>query len=164
MSQQPQKQDLVMLDPTWANHYTIFNGTANITKVNMYDPKTNGFKFNEVKHALNNRAPKGSLVLFQACAQNPTGIDPSEEQWVALSKVCKDKGLIPIVDSAYLGFVTANFEKDSFPVRLFAEDGHDFFYCQSFSKNMGLYGERLGALHVVCKDSNIAAQVVKYFE
>lgn len=164
LAQQPKKPNLAMLDPTWGHHYTIFDGTANILKINMYDQKTNGFKFDEVEDALNNKVQKGSHVLFQACAQNPTGIDPTEKQWIELSRICKDKQLVPIIDSAYLGFVTSNFVKDSFPVRLFTEDGHDFFYCQSFSKNMGLYGERLGVLHAVCKDIQTASEATKYFE
>jgi aspartate aminotransferase len=164
LQQQPIKQNLVLLEPTWANHSLVFGKSAKIKRINMYDQKTNGFKFDEVVEALNSRIANGSNVLFQACAQNPTGVDPTEEQWIALSKICKDKQLTPIIDAAYLGFVSGDFVKDAFPLRLFADDGHDFFFCQSFSKNMGLYGERLGCLHVVCKDSEKAAKVTKYFE
>jgi aspartate aminotransferase len=151
------------MEPTWVNHYVIFKRAGKWFQINMYDPKTNGFKYEEVIDALANKVPRGSVVLMQACANNPTGIDPTEQQWIGLSKICKDKGLIPLVDSAYLGFVTGDFKKDSFPIRLLAEDGHKFFVCQSFSKNMGLYGERLGCLHTICKDKSEVLRIADYF-
>lgn len=163
MMNQPKRQILVIMEPTWLNHYVIFRRAADFYHINMYDQQKNGFKFDEVAHHLKSLVPKGSIVLMQACANNPTGIDPTEKQWVEISKICKDRELIPLVDSAYLGFVTADFNKDSFLIKMLAEDGHNFLFCQSFSKNMGLYGERLGVLHVVCKDKEMAARTTDYF-
>lgn len=129
----------------------------------MYDPVTNGFLLDSVLSDIKKNPAKGSMILLQCCAQNPTGIDPTEKEWEAISRACKDHQLIPLVDSAYLGFVTSDFKKDSYPLRLLLEDGHEFFFCQSFSKNMAIYGERLGALQVVCKDKAKAKRVQNYF-
>lgn len=150
---------MAFLVPTWENHYSVFHYVKNIIDINMYDRKNNGFLFDHVIDQLKNHIPERSSVLLQACANNPTGIDPTEQEWAAISRVCKDRKLFPVVDSAYLGFVSGDAVKDAFPIRLLVEDGHSFAYCQSYSKNMALYGERIGALHIVCPDKAKARQV-----
>ncbi len=87
--------------------------------------------------------------MIQACAHNPTGVDPTPEQWKEISKVVKQRKLLPFMDSAYQGFGSGDINKDAFSVRQFAQDGHEFIVSQSFSKNMGLYGERVGAVSFV---------------
>jgi len=94
-------------------------------------------------------APNGSLFCFHACAHNPTGVDPAPAQWKELSKVVKEKGHFVLFDSAYQGFASGDPVRDAFPVRTFIQDGHQVAVCQSFAKNFGLYGERVGALHIV---------------
>ncbi len=149
--------------PTWINHYAIFQYAKNIVDINMYDRKKNGFMLEQALDGIKTKLQPGSALLLQACAQNPTGVDPSEEEWVAISRACKDRKIFPMIDSAYLGFVSGNVVKDAFPLRLFVEDGHTFAFNQSFSKNLGLYGERIGAIHFVCPNKSTARAMTSYF-
>ena len=92
---------------------------------------------------LNNIEP-GSIVIVHACAHNPTGLDPSEEQWREIGRLMKEKKLFPVFDAAYLGFNSGDIDKDAFPIRHFVNDlGLEAAVCLSFAKNMGLYGEAL---------------------
>jgi len=91
-------------------------------------------------------APKESSILLHACAHNPTGVDPTPEQWQELSSVIKDRNHFVLFDSAYQGFASGDCERDALAMRIFEKDGHNFAVCQSYAKNMGLYGERIGAL------------------
>lgn len=92
--------------------------------------------------------PAGSLILLHACAHNPTGVDPSPEQWQAMSHAIKAKGALPFFDMAYQGFASGSVDKDAFAVRKFLADGHNIVLAQSFAKNMGLYG-KLSAQFIV---------------
>lgn len=94
-------------------------------------------------------ATPGSVVVLHACAHNPTGVDPTPEQWQEILKVVQEKKLIPLFDSAYQGYASGDLDKDAYAIRLFAQSGLEMFVTQSFAKNMGLYGERVGMLHVV---------------
>jgi aspartate aminotransferase, cytoplasmic len=94
-------------------------------------------------------APRGSIVLLQACAHNPTGVDPTEDQWKTIAQVLKDHGLIPFFDCAYQGFASGSLSRDNFAIRFFSDQGFDMFIAQSFSKNLGLYGQRVGCFHFV---------------
>lgn len=99
-------------------------------------------------------APAGSVVLLHMCAHNPSGVDPSDEQWQEILRIVREKNLLPFFDNAYQGFVSGDPNVDAYPVRLFAEvEGMNMIVACSFAKNMGLYGERCGALHVVCHDT-----------
>ena len=80
--------------------------------------------------------PKGSIVLLHACAHNPTGVDPTVEQWKAISEAVKEGGHYPFFDMAYQGFASGDTNKDAFPVRMFIEEGHTLCLAQSFAKNM----------------------------
>lgn len=93
--------------------------------------------------------PSNSIILLHACAHNPTGVDPKPEQWRELSKVIKEKKLFPFFDMAYQGFASGDVAKDAFAVREFIKDGHEIALAQSFAKNMGLYGERVGAFSLI---------------
>ncbi|KAL4540924.1 hypothetical protein Ndes2526B_g05481 [Nannochloris sp. 'desiccata'] len=123
-----------------------------------YDPATKGLAFEKMCHALN-KAPPGSAVLLHACAHNPTGVDPSSDQWSELSKLFRDKNLFPLFDSAYQGYATGDVERDAGAVRTFMNDGHTLALCQSFAKNFGLYGQRVGALSVICENHTEASAV-----
>ncbi len=87
--------------------------------------------------------------MFHACAHNPTGVDPTPEQWVEISNIVKEKGLFPFFDMAYQGFASGSTSRDAFAVRHFVSEGHQIALSQSFAKNMGLYGERVGAFSLV---------------
>ena len=98
--------------------------------------------------------PSGSIVLLHLCAHNPTGVDPSVEQWEQILDVVKSKNLLPFFDNAYQGFVTGDPHRDASPARAFSETGRDMMVACSFAKNFGLYGERVGVLHVISSDSS----------
>lgn len=107
-----------------------------------------------------NGSEAGNVVLMHACAHNPTGVDPSGADWQKIAEVIKAKRLIPYFDSAYQGFASGDLQKDIEPVRYFAEQGFTMLVSQSFAKNMGLYGERVGALHIVSPDKETAAKIL----
>jgi aspartate aminotransferase len=94
--------------------------------------------------------------LLHACAHNPTGVDPTPEQWQELSALIKKKNLFPYFDMAYQGFASGSVDKDAFAVRLFIRDGHQIALAQSFAKNMGLYGERAGAFSLITSSKDEA--------
>ena len=89
--------------------------------------------------------PAGSVIVFHACCHNPTGVDPTLEQWQTIAKHLKKCGHLPFFDMAYQGF-HQGLEQDAAAIRLFAEEGLEFFVASSYSKNFGLYGERIGML------------------
>merc|ERR1711862_719707 len=92
----------------------------------------------------------GDLILLHACAHNPTGVDPSPQQWDAIINLCKERKLLPLVDNAYQGYASGDLVKDNKSVELLEASGIEFLVSQSFAKNLGLYGERIGYVHVVC--------------
>lgn len=146
-------------NPTWANHHAIFKNVG-IEPVDYayYDPKTIGLDFNGFIEALKN-APDRSVFLLHACAHNPTGIDPTQEQWKAIAEVIGAKKHYSFFDCAYQGFASGDLDKDAWAVRYFVEQGLPLLVCQSFAKNAGLYGERVGALHIVSSDRETANRV-----
>lgn len=98
------------------------------------------------------QADEGTVVLIHMCAHNPTGIDPTTDQWGQLLEVIKERNHLPFFDAAYQGFVTGNPDVDAYAVRTFADAGCEMLVASSFSKNFGLYGHRAGALHVVSRE------------
>lgn len=112
-----------------------------------------------VVFAITQNLEKGSAVMFHACAHNPTGVDPSPEQWPEISQLVKENGLFPVFDMAYQGFASGDCDRDALGLRTFIDDGHKPLLCQSFAKNMGMYGERIGAFTVVTDDAAEADRV-----
>jgi aromatic-amino-acid transaminase len=146
-------------DPTWDNHRAVFEGANLVCKTYpYYDPATGGLRFDAMLAALK-ALPERSVVLLHACCHNPTGVDLTPAQWQALVPVLRDGGLIPFLDLAYQGYGDS-IEADAYSVRLFADEGLSFFVANSFSKSMSLYGERCGALSVVCPDAGQAVNVL----
>lgn len=109
-------------------------------------------------------APEGSIVLLHACAHNPSGVDPTQQQWRDIAELFLKKGLFPFFDSAYQGFASGDLEKDAFPIRLFHDLGLQMIVTQSFAKNFGLYGERIGAIHFVTKNTDVATRLESQFK
>ena len=95
------------------------------------------------------QAPSGSIILLHACAHNPTGVDPSHDQWTELAKTIRAKNHFPFFDCAYQGFASGDLEHDAWAVRYFVSEGFDLCVAQSFAKNFGLYSERTGAFHFI---------------
>ncbi|KAJ6596786.1 aspartate amino-transferase [Mycena vulgaris] len=146
-------------NPTWANHHAIFKNVG-IEPVDYpyYDPKTIGLDFTGFVNTLKT-APDRSVFLLHACAHNPTGVDPTPEQWKTIAEVMVVKGHYAFLDCAYQGFASGDLDKDAWAVRFFVEQGVALLVCQSFAKNAGLYGERVGALHVVSPTKETSAKV-----
>lgn len=146
-------------NPTWANHFQILKNVG-IEPVDYpyYDPKTIGLDFTGFINALQT-APGRSVFLLHACAHNPTGVDPTREQWKVVADVMIAKKHYAFFDCAYQGFATGNLDEDAWVVRHFVERGVPMLVCQSFAKNAGLYGERVGALHVVSASKETAERV-----
>ena len=100
------------------------------------------------------KIPENSIILLHACAHNPTGVDPTQEQWKELSDIIKERKLYVYFDMAYQGFASGDVDYDAFAIRHFLAEGHNICLSQSYAKNMGLYGERAGAFTVVCQVCN----------
>lgn len=105
-------------------------------------------------------APEGAVIVLHSCAHNPTGIDPTQEQWAKIADLMVEKKLFPFFDCAYQGFASGDLDKDAWSVRYFADERNFELFCsQSFSKNFGLYNERCGNLTIVMSDPNSIANV-----
>jgi aspartate aminotransferase len=143
-------------DPTWGNHYAIFDMAApNVEQKSYpyYDAATCSLNFTGMMKTLEDEAQPGDVILLHACAHNPTGIDPTKEQWKQIADLCERKHLFPFFDSAYQGFASGDVDEDAWAVRHFVERGTlELVVAQSFSKNFGLYGQRVGAFHIVVSD------------
>jgi aromatic-amino-acid transaminase len=146
-------------DPTWDNHRAMFEGAGLVVHTYpYYDPATGGLRFADMLSTLRGLAPQ-SVVLLHACCHNPSGVDLTPAQWNELIPVLRERELIPYLDLAYQGF-GAGTDADAYAARALADAGVSFFIANSFSKSMSLYGERCGALSVVCPDSAQAALVL----
>ncbi len=136
-------------DPTWDNHRAMFEGAGlQVHTYPYYDADTGGLKFDAMLQALR-ALPRGSLVLLHACCHNPTGVDLTQAQWQVLIPVLQERGLLPFLDLAYQGYGDG-IEADAWAVRALAASGLRFWVANSFSKSMSVYGERAGALSLVC--------------
>merc|ERR1719221_2560011 len=109
--------------------------------------------------AINDMSP-GDAILLHACAHNPTGVDPTEDQWKQIIAKIKERKLVPLLDNAYQGYASGDLAKDGFAQRLLSDSGTEFFVAQSFAKNFGLYGERIGYIHVRCASKDDADRVL----
>ena len=146
-------------DPTWDNHRSMFEGAGiAVQTYPYYEAKTGGVRFADMLATLK-QLPSRSIVLLHACCHNPTGVDLTRAQWDELIPVLRARELIPYLDLAYQGFGDGIAE-DAYAVRALAAAGLAFFVANSFSKSMSVYGERCGALSVVCPDAKQAELVL----
>ncbi|XP_010520474.1 PREDICTED: aspartate aminotransferase, mitochondrial-like isoform X2 [Tarenaya hassleriana] len=145
--------EIYLPDLTWSNHHNIWRDAGVSRRTfRYYDPETKGLNFSALLDDIKN-APSGSFFLLHPCAHNPTGVDPTEEQWREISSMFKVKRHFPFFDMAYQGFASGCLVKDALSVRIFLEDGHLIGCAQSFAKNMGLYGHRVGCLSVLANNT-----------
>jgi aromatic-amino-acid transaminase len=145
-------------DPTWDNHRSMFEGAGlRVNTYPYYDPSSGGLKFEQMMATLAG-LPARSVVLLHACCHNPTGVDLTRAQWDRLIPLLRERELLPYLDLAYQGFGDG-IDEDAYAVRALAS-AVSFFVANSFSKSMSVYGERCGALSVVCPDADQASRVL----
>ena len=148
-----------MSNPTWANHAAIFKAAGLAVETYAYiDKAGRGLDFPAMLAALK-QIPAGDVVLLHGCCQNPTGIDPTTHEWLEIAAVIHERKLLPLIDFAYQGFGDGLVE-DAAGLLAIAQPGHEVLVCSSFSKNFGLYGERVGALSVVAEDQAAAQRAL----
>ncbi|XP_049887831.1 aspartate aminotransferase, cytoplasmic [Pectinophora gossypiella] len=141
--------------PTWENHHLVFMNAGFTTPrtYRYWDEKTRAIDFDGLMEDLKN-APENAVIILHACAHNPTGIDPTHEQWEKIADVMEERKLFPFFDSAYQGFASGELDKDAYAVRYFVKRGFELVCAQSFAKNFGLYNERVGNLSIVLNNSS----------
>lgn len=145
-------------DPTWGNHIAIFEGSdVEVGKYPYYDQATGGIKFDEMI-AFFETLNKDDVILLHPCCHNPTGVDLTQEQWDKALEVIQQRELIPFMDIAYQGF-GEDMDSDAYAIRKAVDMGLPLFVSNSFSKNLSLYGERVGGLSVVCPTADEAERV-----
>ncbi|WP_322999777.1 amino acid aminotransferase [Castellaniella sp.] len=146
-------------NPSWANHEALFSAAGfPVVSYDYYDATTHGLNFDGMLASLK-ALPAGTIVVLHACCHNPTGVDPTAEQWRDIAQALQAGQLVPFLDIAYQGF-GAGLEEDSAVVRLFADLGMTMFISSSFSKSFSLYGERVGALTLVTSGDDESARVL----
>nr|WP_146573855.1 amino acid aminotransferase [Botrimarina hoheduenensis] len=144
---------LWLTDPTWANHPAIFAAAGVATdSVPYFDSATNGLAFDALLAKLRT-LPAGDAVLLHGCCHNPSGIDPTVEQWQQIAQTLAERGVLPVLDFAYQGF-GIGLEEDAQGLREFCQTGAELIICSSFSKNFGLYRERVGAVTFIAADAD----------
>ena len=150
---------VLISDPSWENHRALFtNAGFTVENYPYYDAEARGIKVQAMLDALN-AAEAGTIVVLHACCHNPTGYDLTPAQWDAVVATVKARGLVPFLDMAYQGF-GQGIKEDGAVVHQFLDAGLSFFVATSFSKSFSLYGERVGALSVVCENSDETARVL----
>ena len=142
-------------DPTWPNHPNVFGSAAlQVQTYPYFEAETNGVAFDRMMAALET-IPQGDVLLLHGCCHNPTGADLSPQQWQAVAAVCADRGILPLLDFAYQGFGDG-LDEDAIGVRIVAEHCRELLVATSYSKNFGLYNERVGALTLVADSAEAA--------
>jgi len=146
--------------PTWENHHLVFRsaGFEDVREYRYWDNAARSLDFAGWKADLE-AAPENAGVILHGCAHNPTGSDPTQDQWKQICEIIKKKKLFPFFDVAYQGFASGNPDTDAWSVRYFVSQGLELFCAQSFAKNFGLYNERTGNLSVVVNDKNVVAPI-----
>ncbi|WP_284618793.1 amino acid aminotransferase [Aquabacterium humicola] len=150
---------VLISDPSWENHRALFtNAGFPVETYPYYDAENRGVRFDAMLAALD-AAPAGTVVVLHACCHNPTGYDITPAQWTKVVAVLKQRNLIAFLDMAYQGF-GEGIAEDGAVIQQFVDSGMDFFVSTSFSKSFSLYGERVGALSVVCASKEEASKVL----
>lgn len=150
--------------PTWANHVAVFKDAGLEPEFYAYyETSKNDLDFDNLKQSLTN-AQNESIVLLHACCHNPTGMDLTSEQWDEVLQIVQDKKLFPLVDMAYQGFASGKPFEDIGMIRKLTQLANEnkipsFALCQSFAKNMGLYGERTGSISIITPSSESSKAV-----
>ncbi|SUT92155.1 aromatic amino acid aminotransferase [[Actinobacillus] rossii] len=156
VKRQTKAQNVWISSPTWPNHNAIFNAVGmTIRDYRWYDAEKKALDWDGLIEDLSH-ADEGDVVLLHGCCHNPTGIDPTPEQWKALAELSAQKGWLPLFDFAYQGLANG-LEEDAIGLRTFAANHKELLVSSSYSKNFGLYNERVGAFTLVAETEEIAA-------
>eukprot|EP00478_Filoreta_tenera_P000593 GABV01000598.1.p1 GENE.GABV01000598.1~~GABV01000598.1.p1 ORF type:complete len:277 (-),score=117.09 GABV01000598.1:204-1034(-) len=147
-------------NPTWGNHFKVFRDAGfETTTYRYYNKDTKGLDLEGMLSDIK-AVPNESVVLLHAVAHNPTGVDPTQDQWKAIADALAEKGHLAFFDMAYQGFASGDLDQDAAALRYFAhETSIPTILAQSFAKNMGLYGQRVGCASVVCRSTEDATRV-----
>ncbi|KAL3280845.1 hypothetical protein HHI36_004074 [Cryptolaemus montrouzieri] len=150
--------------PTWENHKLLFRNTGytELREYRYWSDKNRGLDIKGFLEDLN-QAPENAVIILHAVAHNPTGCDPTEEEWAQIADVMEARKLFCFFDCAYQGFSSGDIDKDAKAVRYFESRGFEMFIAQSFAKNFGLYNERVGNLTVVVKDNALIPHLKSQF-
>lgn len=150
-------------NPTWSNHFGIFeNAGFEVKEYPYYDYEGKCLDFDAMMSAIA-AIPAGDIILLHGCCHNPSGMDPDLEQWKAIADAVHAGGLVALIDFAYQG-LSAGLEEDCAGARLFCAPGREALICSSFSKNLGLYNERTGALTVVAASADAAKVALSHVQ
>ena len=161
--QQFPQASIWLSDPTWANHPKIFGAAGLQVKTYPYfDAATNGLDFERMLAGIA-AIPAGDVLLLHGCCHNPTGVDPTPEQWVQIADTLADSGVLPLVDFAYQG-LGDGLREDAQGLLALCRPGVELLVSSSFSKNFGLYSERIGALTLVAADAEAAARGLSHLK
>ncbi len=145
-------------DPTWANHVPLLGGAGLTLKTHpYYDTERHVIRLDAMLDALRS-VPKGDMVLLHACCHNPSGLDPTDEQWREIAQVLVERDLVPFIDMAYQGFAK-DLDEDAFVIRHLAAQVPEMIVCSSCSKNFGLYRDRVGTLSIMAENATVADTV-----
>ncbi|MEP6701601.1 MAG: amino acid aminotransferase [Betaproteobacteria bacterium] len=146
-------------DPSWENHRALFEQAGfTVDTYRYYDAATHGLDFAGMIESID-AMPAGDIIVLHACCHNPTGVDPTDDQWTTIISRVRERGLVPLLDLAYQGFGDG-VEADAGVVRRFAATPGPVLVASSFSKSFSLYGERVGALSIVTADAQESARVL----
>lgn len=150
-------------EPTWPNHPSVFEAAGlEIATYPYYDAANKALNFEPMLDALK-KVPSGEFVLLHGCCHNPTGMDPTAEQWKAIANVAAKQGWMPVFDFAYQGLADG-IREDAVGLSQFLGAGQELMICSSFSKNFGLYNERVGALTVVGESETAAEKALSHLK
>lgn len=146
-------------NPTWPNHFSIFEVAGLETKVYPYlASDKRSLDFGALIETLEKEARAGDAICLHACCHNPTGVDPTAEQWSDLAELTAQRGVLPLIDFAYHGFGDG-LDEDRVGIKAIAGQHEEFLVCSSYSKNFGLYSERVGGLLAICPNAESSSKV-----
>jgi aspartate/tyrosine/aromatic aminotransferase len=147
-------------NPTWANHNAVFEAAGfEVLSYRYLNAQKTGLDFHAMLEQLSQDGRAGDVVCLHACCHNPTGIDPTLQQWKEISALLAKKRMLPFVDFAYQGFGDG-LSEDAKPIEILMEDHPELVICASFSKNFGLYSERVGALMMISESERSTEAVL----
>ncbi len=150
-------------EPTWPNHPNVFQAAGlELATYPYYDAAKKALDFGPMLDALK-KVPNGEFVLLHGCCHNPTGMDPTPEQWKAIAEVSAKQGWMPVFDFAYQGLADG-IREDATGLSQFLGAGKELMICSSFSKNFGMYNERVGALTVVGESATAAEKALSHLK